>query len=358
MAHEITIRKDGKAEAAYANEPAWHKLGTVVKGTMNAEDAFKTAHLDWEVEKKPVLFERTPQEGELIVEGERGTFPNRFVTIRTDNSQPLGLVSDKYKIVQNIEAFSFMDSLITEGGLEYMSAGSFKGGKKVWLLAKFPKEHAISEDDVIHDYLALFTSHDSSTPITVIPTKVRIVCWNTLQIAIADAQQANNIIRMKHTNNIQLKIEETKQLLGLYGNALLQANDILKNLAEIRVEKEDYIAFLDRMFPLPVTKDEKYYDTASAVYTKQTKIRNKITTNFLYDSRQATKAANQTAYGLLNAVTQYVDHDRSTKGKSNEERFENRISSSWIGSGARFKNEALVTINNLFKKENENAEKS
>ena len=363
MAHELTIREDGIVEAFYGNnQPAWHKLGKVVDGSLTAKEAIAAAGLNWKVKAAPVLMENHKRESvrhfnEFIPRTTE--FKNRFITYREDNDKMLGIVSNRYEIVQNEDAFNFVDSLAVEGGLKFDSAGSMKDGKKVWMMAKFPKEFAITPDDVNYNYLAIYNSHDGSTPIMIIPTTVRIVCWNTLQIAVSKARMQGTLVRLKHTNNITFKLEEVRSTLGLLSSELQQANNLLLNLSSIKVYQDDVSKYIDAMFPLPTVPDEHLkmpgssmpvmtFDEDSLSYKKQKKVQEQIEYNFYDDPKQKTKATKNTAYGLLNAVTQYVDHQKNVNGTAESTKNRNRMESAWLGHGVNFKQKALQTAESLF----------
>lgn len=338
--HEITVN-NGKAEAVYANgKPAWHGLGTVVEGALTSGEALEKGGLNWEVGIQPAYHLINPK----AENKEFQPVSDRFVTFREDNKQPLGIVSNRYKIVQNRSAFSFLDQLVTVGNLEYESAGSLKGGKKVWMMARFPNEVAIAPDDVNYNYLAIFNSHDGSTPVMIIPTTVRIVCWNTLQVAMNQAKRNNALIRMRHTTNIMMKMDDVRQALGLYSQVLQNVNIIYEELAKKQVTQQNYLNYIDNMFPLPTVKN----DDNKIKYNRVEKIRDQIEYNFRTDPRQKTSATNNTAYGLFNAVSQYVDHERITKGKAETTKISNRFESSWLGSGHDIKQSALKNAVNLF----------
>ena len=178
MSHEITIRHDGSAEAAYALTPAWHGLGTVVQHTMTSQEAIILAQLNWSVKQVPI-FARVPPGPNEVQGFTEYRINNRWANIRTDTDAILGLVGTTYKVVQNRDAFDFVDGLHQDGIIKYESAGSLKGGKIVWLLARMPEEFMLASGDVQRKYILFSTSHDGSGTIRCLPTSVRVVCWNT-----------------------------------------------------------------------------------------------------------------------------------------------------------------------------------
>ena len=172
MAHEVETMM-------YTREVPWHGLGTRVEEAPNSAEAIRLAGLDWEVVPKPLFLD----DGRQI--------PGYVANTRTSDNSVLGVVSEKYKIVQNKEAFSFTDNIIG-GDVRYETAGSLKNGKSVWLLAHLPKT-SILGDDVI-PYLCFNNSHDGQGAIRVFMTPIRVVCNNTLNIVGVEAENiAKNI---------------------------------------------------------------------------------------------------------------------------------------------------------------------
>ena len=153
-------------------EKPWHGLGTIVMEAPASAEALKLAGLDWEVVQEPVYTDNR----ELI----KGYKAN----VRSSDRRVLGVVSDRYKVVQNTDAFSFTDELLGKG-VKYETAGSLQEGKKVWLLARLPKEYVIAGER-ISPYLVFSNTHDGSGSVKVAVTPVRVVCNNTLNLALGD----------------------------------------------------------------------------------------------------------------------------------------------------------------------------
>lgn len=174
MAHNIdqTARQNGAA--VYANTPAWHGLGVVLDHAPTAEEAISEAGLDWTVEKRPLLF--ASPNGATPIEG-------TFVTVRTDTEKPFGIVSDEYTPLQNAEAFDALSIVLQEAGLRYESAGALNGGSSIWLLARHPDRFEVAGDEVLR-YVLLSTSHDGTGAVKIGETDVRVVCQNTLDLAL------------------------------------------------------------------------------------------------------------------------------------------------------------------------------
>lgn len=327
MSHEITVA-NGVAEAYYAAAPAWHRLGQVVAEAQNSAEVIKLAHLDWEVTKQP-LFTRN------VTSEEISPVADRFVTMRSDNNQQLGIVGNTYSVLQNADAFSILDALIANGDLLYESAGSLKGGNYVWMLARFPKEFYVSSDDPCQNYVLLVNTHDGSKKLTVLPTNVRVVCWNTLSYALSDAKTQ---FLIKHSGSMNGHIEEMQKFLGIMNSTNQQIESIMKELAQRPVDTTYVDGYIETMFPILKVKTEE----EALASTRLKNIRSIVQANF---DNMDTIASRNTRFGLFNAITEYVDHQRTTHGKDDANiEAGNRFNSIFFGSGNELKQKAFKLI--------------
>lgn len=197
----------------YTRTAPWHGLGTKVDEALTSKDALIYAGLDWQVLQEPVY----TSAGELV--------SGYKVNVRDTDRNILGIVSDRYKIVQNEEAFSFTDALLGEG-VKYETAGSIANGKIVWMLARMPQRYIIS-GDAIEPYLVFSNTHDGSGAIRVAMTPIRVVCQNTLNLALRGAQRSWSA---RHTSNVLNRLDEARETLQLadkYMNRLGKAIDEL-----------------------------------------------------------------------------------------------------------------------------------
>lgn len=170
-------------------EKPWHGLGTIVMEAPTSADALRLAELDWEVVQEPVYT------------GNQEPIKGYKANVRSSDRKVLGVVSDRYKVVQNVDAFSFTDELLGKG-VRYETAGSLQEGRKVWLLARLPKEYVIAGER-ISSYLVFSNTHDGSGSVKVAVTPVRVVCNNTLNLALNTAKRSFSMI---HAGNINDKI--------------------------------------------------------------------------------------------------------------------------------------------------------
>jgi len=329
MSHDIS-RVNGIDEAFYANEPAWHKLGQVVKGTKTSKEAIKLAHLDWEVEQFPVVVDISKKDDLL----QTTLKTDKVGNVRTDINRCLGVVGKGYRPVQNWEAFSFLDSIVSDGNLQYESAGALRGGKMIWLLAKFPEDFWVTDDDPSRDYILLANTHDGSSTLQIIPTNIRVVCWNTLSYAVS---QAINMYKTRHTENIMARTKMAMEVLGIMKHSQQEMQVIMKKLASQDVNTDYVTNFIDTMFPKPVVDPKSSH--ADIVLSRWNEKKSIVIENF--ESVDITKATKNTRYGLLQAVTRYVDHTQRVNGKSDIKKAENKFKSIFFADGAKTKRKAL-----------------
>jgi phage/plasmid-like protein (TIGR03299 family) len=219
MAHELSITKDGQAEAFFALTPAWHGLGTVVDDAPTSADAIRLAHLEWQVEQRPIYTDTAQQT--LGGGPDKAKVAGWVANVRRDTGDVLGVVSDRYMPVQNAEAFGFCDGLLADGIIRYESAGAMRGGKVVWLLARMPERtDEVAEGDTLHRFILFTNTHDGSRAALVLPTSVRVVCMNTLRLALGRGR--GTALKIRHTGEIGDKLEAARQAVGIV-NTLFDA---------------------------------------------------------------------------------------------------------------------------------------
>ena len=220
----------------YVREKPWHGLGTLVAEAPASADALICAGLDWRVEQKDVY----TGDGSLI--------PGYKVNLRSSDNAALGIVSDRYKVVQNEDAFQFTDDLLGEG-VTYETAGALQGGKKVWMLAKMPQRYFIAGDEIT-PYLVVMNAHDGSSGIKVAMTPIRVVCQNTLNLALS---RAKRIWTTKHTENVLSRVHEARETLQLAEAYMGELGRGIDALSQIRLTDKKVMEFMQEFFP--VTED-------------------------------------------------------------------------------------------------------
>ncbi|SFK75950.1 phage/plasmid-like protein TIGR03299 [Paenibacillus sp. 1_12] len=217
----------------YVREAPWHGLGKRVEQALNSEEALQEAGLDWTVLQKSIQ-----TEDQMEITGYKAN-------IRETDQRVLGVVTDRYKIVQNHEAFAFTDELLGEG-VKYETAGSLQNGKKVWLLAKLPDNYIISGDR-ISPYMVFSNSHDGSGSIKVAMTPIRVVCQNTLNLALSNAKRIWTTI---HTGNMKSKLDEARKTILLAESYMDNLGAEVDRLNKIKVSDQKVMEYINLLIPL------------------------------------------------------------------------------------------------------------
>lgn len=272
-------------------EKPWHGLGIIVKEAPTSSDAIRLAGLDWNVVQEPIYTNFNK-----VVEGYRAN-------VRSSDRKVLGVVSDRYKVVQNVDAFSFTDELLGKG-VRYETAGSLQEGKKVWLLARLPREYIIAGER-ISPYLVFSNTHDGSGSVKVAITPVRVVCNNTLNLALSTAKRSFSMI---HTGNIQDKIQEAKDTLFLaeeYMDCLGVEFEQLRRQKITDAQVEEYINLL-----LPMEKEP-----TPIQYKNILRLREDMMKRY-YDAPDLKKVGNN-AYRFINAVSDFATHSSPLRRTAN-----------------------------------------
>ncbi len=217
MPHEIESMMYANADGRGV---PWHGLGTQVAEALTAKEALVQSGLEWLVESQPV-FIHNPDNSEVEVEG-------YVANVRSTDRSVLAVVSDQYRIIQNHEAFNFVDELVGGGEVRYETAGSLFHGKKIWVLAKMNRERNILGDPV-NPYMLFTNSHDGTSAVTAMMTPVRVVCNNTLNLALT---QHHRRWTTWHTGDITAKLQEAKRTLLLADEYLTALDEEAERLAE------------------------------------------------------------------------------------------------------------------------------
>jgi phage/plasmid-like protein (TIGR03299 family) len=227
MAHEVE-------SMFYTREAPWHGLGERVDEALNSSEALKLAGLDWKVIQRPVF-----TDDDVEIAGYKAN-------VRSRDGKVLGIVSDRYKVVQNNEAFQFTDALIGNG-VRYETAGSLQGGKRVWMLAHLPDTYKICGDEV-KSYILFSNSHDGSGAIRVAVTPIRVVCQNTLNLALSDAYR---IWSTMHVGDMNQKLDEARKTL-LYAEQYMHKLTIEgERLSRISLTDKKVKEFIEELIPMP-----------------------------------------------------------------------------------------------------------
>ena len=275
----------------YTREKPWHGLGTQVQEAPTSEKALWLAGLDWKVLQKDVF-----TEGRVKVQGYKAN-------VRDTDGQVLGVVTDRYKVIQNSEAFAFTDALLGEG-VRYETAGSLSEGKKVWLLARLPKEYIISGER-ISPYLVFSNTHDGSGAVRVAITPIRVVCNNTLNLALSTAKRCWSMI---HTGDIKGKIKEAKDTLLFADEYMENLGRELEALRLIKVSDEQIREYINLL--IPMEKDP------TPIQVKNTERLRKDMARRYFDAPDLVGVGNN-AYRFINAISDFATHARPLRRTAN-----------------------------------------
>lgn len=275
----------------YVRETPWHGLGTKVLEAPTSADALTLAGLDWQVRQEQVYTDT----GEVI--------PGYKANIRDKDRCVLGVVTDRYKVIQNHEAFAFTDTLLGEG-VRYETAGSLQGGKRVWILARLPKEYIISGEQ-ISPYLVFSNAHDGSGAVKVALTPVRVVCNNTLNLALDTAKRSWSMV---HTGNIRDKMQEAEQTLFMAEEYMVRLGKEFENLQKQKITDKQVAEYIERL--LPLEKD------ATSIQDKNiTKLREDMAHRY-FDAPDL-QGVGKNAYRFINAVSDFATHAKPLRRTAN-----------------------------------------
>jgi phage/plasmid-like protein (TIGR03299 family) len=299
----------------YFGDVPWHGLGIKVEKALTSEDAIKMSGLDWTVHPVPLYTHRTEkikgQEVEYAYEVE-----NYKANVRSSDNSVLGVVTDRYRIVQNAQAFAFTDALIEEG-VVYETAGSLRDGKIIWLLAKMPEVKILKDKTV--PYLVFTNSHDGSGAVKAALTPIRVVCKNTLNFALAGAQRTWS---MRHVGDIDYKLSEAKRTLELADTYMKKFNKVAEEFSQIKVSDKQVREILNQVIPMPITESDK-------VKTRDVDNVKKMHEAFFnaYNNVTNIKQFKGTAWGVINAFSDFATHTRPLRvtSVSKERMFEKVI---------------------------------
>jgi len=298
MAHALEIGANGETAFALRGEPAWHGLGTVFDQDeiVTTSEMMKLAHLDgWNVR-----LENIP-----LPEGYRATTTSQLVVRDNpfDNgTDVLAVVGDRYNVVQNEELFDFGDAML-DGGAQWESAGSIKNGKVVFGSLVVPREFILDPkgaNDKTVSYLLVHTSHDGSTAVQANITPVRVVCQNTLNMAVKGSKQS---FKIRHTATVNGRIDEARRVLGLTFDHMDKFEEMARQMFETEITKAQFDKLVSDIYPEPE-------DGSAKVANTRWNEKNDLI-QYLYTEGQTNANITGTAWGALNAMTEYLDYFRT-----------------------------------------------
>ena len=263
-------------------ERPWHGLGTMVEKAPDSREALIAAGLDWDVVQKPVF----TQDGVNV--------PGYFANVRQQDGSILGVVTSRYKVVQNRDAFAFTDALLGDG-VRYETAGSLMGGRKTWILAKLPTRYIIQGEQIL-PYLVFSNTHDGSGAIKIAMTPIRVVCNNTLNLALDTADRSWSI---HHTGDIVAKLEDARETLFMAEDYMNELGKGFEDLSRKRLTDAAVDEFIKELLPIA--------DDASETTEKNIlRLRKDVATRY-FDAPDL-QGLRKNGYRFINAVSDFATH--------------------------------------------------
>ena len=335
MAHQIE-------QIAYVGETPWHGLGNQLSPNQPLEVWAQQAGMDWRIESSNVSYMAQNERGQSIIM----PFEEQRVLYRSDTLAPLSVVSQRYQEVQPKEILEFYRDLTEQSGFELETAGVLKGGKKFWALARTGQSTALTSKDVSNGYILLATACDGTLATTAQFTSIRVVCNNTLAIALRGQSSSAGVVKVPHSTKFDA--EKVKQQLGISVRAWDEHMYEMKQLTQRNVSQQEAKAYFDAVFnnsTMSISDPEEniiqfYRNVAQQVQEKKPepngRAMNKALEMFNGQGRGADlSSAKDTAYGLLCSITEFVDHERRAMST------DHRLDSAWFGAGAGLKQRGL-----------------
>jgi len=331
MAHNLAQTRNGQYMTAWAGDTPWHGLGTQAEALMTATEALKLGNLDWTVEKRP-LYNRTELGEVEVVENTFGVFRKQINEdgshswIALNRGTAVGRV---WKPFQNIEAMDFLDELVQTQEAKIEVVGALGKGEKVWVLAKLPDSILINGVDKIDQYILIVNSHDGSGSLKIFLTPIRVVCNNTLTMALQGRKGGYNI---RHTGKLHDRLEQAREVLGLVNTDFMAWGEMAQSLVEVKLTEDEMESYFIDALNLTFN-DEGDLTTRSSNMLKTVK-------GLLGNEKNTLNGMEGTAWAAYNALTEAVDHNftRLANGKVSSKRMESAL----FGTYSRTKQKAFV----------------
>lgn len=328
MAHELARRADGRAAIAFVGGTPWHGLGQPLTRDTDLETWRREAGLDWEALKVPV------------VAGDFGIAADYAAIVRSDTSKVLSVVGAKYEVVQPGEVLEFFADMIRDSGWYLHTAGALKGGNRVWAMATNDQVESVGRGDAVCNNLLMATSMDGSMRTTILETSIRVVCNNTLTYAVRDGDRRNAGLRISHRQTWDpVAVKKIMAMREAGFSAFIEAS---RKLAETGISLEATRDLIHRIFRTNEQPNTSWMGSLADRKADQALSESRgfrsVMALFQGEGRGSElKTSKGTAWGLLNAVTEYVDH---YMGNTDD----GRLDAAWFGRGSEIKGRAHEII--------------
>lgn len=327
MPATLAFDVNGKPMMMYQDDSPWHRMGTAMPpGLITSQQALDAAGLRWTVSRHPLYL------------GDGRAVPERFAMLRDDNQTILGTVGPNYTEIQNTESAAILDEVTNRYAVGIKTAGALQDGRTVWMLASMNQQIEPVPGDTNKGFMLLSWAHDGTAALTARGTMTRVVCKNTLDMAVSGSRA---FISIRHTASAQDRIKEATRLMEFLTKNLQDANKTYADLAHASMTREQLAAFINAVVPMQANAQGKPSKTL-------TERRDTIAALMRYGvgadlANQAVGKGNVSAWAAYNAVTEYVDHVRPAEAKS-QTAIAAANQSAIFGSGAASKRLALDTV--------------
>lgn len=322
--------------------PPWHRLGNVLTSSINSDEAIVEAKQNWLVGNWKL---QAVNENGVVID-----IPSKIANVRSDTNGVLGIVSKKYKVFQNHEAFSLVNEIVKDKLAIWDSAGCLKNGEYVWMQAKLPKTLYATPEDAVETYVLVTNCHNGTRGLYLLPTSVRVVCWNTLSLAIGSGKRKKKIMKIRHYGSLKNKVEEIRSHLGIVNNRLDMHQEEIDALKNKKLKKKESNAYFDSIFPTQSLLDavvrqtqermdivEELLDVEAERIFHEVKRNKEILDIVLanYDNAQNNlNGIERSAWSAYNSVSQWTDHQQPLRKNTDV------LSSIWFGQANEIKQEA------------------
>ena len=303
MSANINFNEITKKHSFVSNkELPWHRTGQIVEGAMKSSEAIVLAGLDYEV-KKAKLIAEFDEEDRVKHNAQGGYVDKAFATYRNDTLDVFGVVGSKYEIVQNRDAFSFIDSIIGEERAIFETAGALGKGEITFITCKLPQYIKINGYDTIENYLVISNGHDGKTSLNVFLTPIRVVCQNTLALGI---NVAKFNVALRHTASIHDKLENASQILNISKSITEETEALYKHLTTIKVTDEAVERYFNNLILSPtelnlVASSKLRYNKIEEIHARKSNVITALHKYYRVGIGQDRIVG--TAYGAYNAFT-------------------------------------------------------
>lgn len=301
----------------YEGATPWHGLGKKIEKAATAAEAIEAAGLNWNVLKQNVQVVNGP-----VIEG-------KYATVRQDTGAALGVVGDVYRVLQNKEAFSFFDAVVGSKEAIYHTAGALGQGEIIWILAKLDGVIQVKGHDITEKFLLLTNRHDGAGSVRIMFTPIRVVCQNTLNLALSDGSEFS--AKLKHCSTMGMKVNEVRDALGIVNQKFAFFESAAQKLATVDLTREAFNSYLQNVGIMPK-------DLASLQGRSKTLAESaiqEVTQMFEHGRGNDMPGVKGTLWAAFNGVTEYVDYARTSRGG-----VDSRTKSLLFGSGATLKQKA------------------